>query len=84
MYSNFSPRWLIVLLLGTRSECQPITLEIFARSGGALLDNALAATSRNSEKKPLPFFSFFYSYLDVSNNSIQKVSMATSVKITDI
>ena len=80
MYSKFSPRWsIIVLLFGARGAHQPITLVIFARSGGALLDNALATmsvTNKKFRKEALPFFSFFYSYLDVSNNSIQKVGMA--------
>ena len=50
LYSNFSLRWsIIVLLFGTHGARQPITLVIFARSGGALLDNALAAMSINKK-----------------------------------
>ena len=77
---NFSPRWSrIVLLLGARGARQPITLVFFARSGGALLDNASATTSvinKKFRKEAFAFLLVLYSYLDVSNNSIQKVGMA--------
>ena len=40
---------MVYILLGARGARQPITLVIFAKSGGALLDNALATTVINKK-----------------------------------
>ena len=40
---------MVYILLGARGARQPITLVIFAKSGGALLDNALATSVINKK-----------------------------------